>query len=178
MDSYSYRFKLKNLPKKLANGVGIGLISQFFADIIFTIATSNIILGDILISDISLYYGAASAGLITAYLAPFLDKFAIVPFSVITFAYVNNLVDSLSKDNDFYIDEQNIVFDIIVTEIVLFLFDRTAVPDYYNHLYERKFHQNPHLNADKTSFEFLFILMITNLIGFYDLNSIKKKEDA
>lgn len=174
MNSYNNRVKLKNLPKKLANGVGIGIISQFFADIIFTIVTSNIVLGDIIISDVSLYYGAASAGLITAYLAPFLDKFAIVPFSVITFAYVNNLVDSLSNENDFYIDEQNIVFDIIVTEIVLFLSDRTAVPDYYNHLYERKYHQNPHLNTDKTSFEFLFILMLSNLIGFYDFGSKKK----
>ncbi len=178
MNSYNNRVKLKDLPKKLANGVGIGIISQFFADIIFTTVTSNIVLGDIIISDVSLYYGAASAGLITAYLAPFLDKFAIVPFSAITFAYANNLVDSLSNENDFYIDEQNIVFDIIVTEIVLFLSDRTAVPDYYNHLYERKFHQNPHLNTDKTSFEFLFILMLSNLIGFYDFGSKKNKEDA
>ena len=79
--------------------MGLGLISQFFADIIFTIATDNIITSDIIISDIALYYGAASAGLIAAFLSPKLDKLSLITISAITFAYVNNLISSLNNDD-------------------------------------------------------------------------------
>ena len=82
--------------------MGLGLISQFFADIIFTIATDNIITSDIIISDIALYYGAASAGLIAAFLSPKLDKLSLITISAITFAYVNNLIDSIGCS---YIDD-------------------------------------------------------------------------
>ena len=149
--------------------MGLGLISQFFADIIFTIATDNIITSDIIISDIALYYGAASAGLIAAFLSPKLDKLSLITISAITFAYVNNLISSLNNDDYIIINTENLVFDIILTYIVTLELDRTALNDYYNHYYQKKYHFNPSFDTNKSSLNFLFILTISNLISFYDL---------
>lgn len=155
-----------SLKKRLANGVGIGLISQFFADIIFTIATENIISTDIIISDVGLYYGAASAGIVAALFSYHLDKLALIPLSAITFAYVNNLV--VSKDNEIILNTENIVFDIILTYVVTLLIDNTAINDYYNHKYQKKYQYSLNLNTDKSSLNFLFILTISNMLSIFE----------
>lgn len=64
------------------------------------------------------------------------------------------------------------MFDIILTYIVTLELDKTALNDYYNHYYQRKYHFNPNFDTDKSSLTFLFILTISNLIGFYDLKKV------
>lgn len=164
--NYHKMKKREGLPIGFANGVGIGLISQFFADIIFSLISDNVLETDVIISDISLYYAAASAGAIAGILGPFMDRFAIVFFSVVTFAFVNNYVQYLRGRRDFDLTNEDIIFNIIVTIVVIYCFDKKAIPDYLNHYYERHCVDHPRYNSDKSSFEFLFILCISNLINF------------
>ena len=164
--NYKKLMKRKDLPTRFANGVGIGLISQFFADTLFSLLSDNITKTDIVISDISLYYAAAAAGAMGGILGPYMDRFAIVAFSTVTFAYVNNLVDDLTGNDKFYLSTEDIVFDIIVTIIVVYMIDDKSINDYWNHYYERHMIDHPRYNSDRTSFEFLFILTIVNLLNF------------
>lgn len=164
--NYHKAMKRAGLTKAFANGVGIGIISQFFADIIYSLLNDNITKTDIVISDISLYYASASAGAIAGILGPFMDRFAVVAFSTTTFVFVNNIMDDITNKKEFNIDSQGLIFDILLTEIVIYCFDKKAINDYYNHYFDRKMIEHPKYNSDKTSFEFLFVLAIVNLLNF------------
>lgn len=107
--------------------------------------------------------------MISAILSERLDKLSIITISTISFVYVNNLISALNNNEYIILDTQNLVFDIVLTYIVTIMLDKTAINDYYNHYYQRKYHFNPKLDTDKSSLSFLFILTISNLIGFYDL---------
>lgn len=160
---------------KLGNAVGIALISQFLADIIFSIIDGNIIETDLILSDISIYYGAAASGIVLVLLPSNMDKLELIVFAAVTFQYASNLVSSQTGEG-FIINERSIVFDILLAEILTTVFDRKSLNDYYNKLNKRHHFIDEEYETDKTSFEFLFFLFLSNLINYPRRNSNTTKK--
>lgn len=153
----------KRFPS-FATGMITGVIIQFLGDVIFsTIYSGNsVIEEDIEISSVPEYYAAAISGGITGFISLYMDRFAVAFFSNVTYAFTNNFIAAQLNETEFDIAGDQIIFDIIVTEIILYLFDRTSVNDFINHRNERLCINTAPLDADKSIFDIIFIVFITN----------------
>lgn len=125
--------------------------------------------------NIPTYYAAAASGGIGAFSGVFMDRFAVNAITNTTFTTTNNFVDSKINETEFDITTQELVFDIIITEILIYLFDPTAKADYENHYFERHHLAHEHERTNKTIWQTIFIVVITNTY-FSFKNSSKSRQ--
>lgn len=150
---------------RLANTVGIAMISQFLADIIFSLVDDNILKTDVIVSEVSIYFGTTATAIVIFALPENVDRLETIVISIVTYNYFTALAQN-DFDLDFEIDAKEIVFTIILVELFTITFDKKSLNDYINKYNQRHHIVAPLRKTDKNSFEFLFIIFISNLIAY------------
>ncbi len=160
---------------RLGNTVGIAVISQFFADIIVSLVDDNILTTDVILSDISVYFGAVATAFVIFALPETADRLEIIAISTVTYNYFTSLAEN-DFNVDFEINTQEIVFTIILVELFTLAFDRKSLNDFINKYNERHHIIAPELDTNKNSLEFLILIFVSNLIS-YPFRRLRMQQD-
>ena len=155
------------LPNFL-NGAKIGVISQFASDIIISLLLYNekLIINDVNISPIASYYAAAASGAMIAVLSIYMDPFAIVLFSNVTYDYVFEIVDNDFKPNNVNIRPREIMFDTALIIILTYLFDPTAHNQYLRYRQKKKGIEPTYGRQNRPVGLTIFFLVLINAYNF------------
>ena len=152
----------------LLNGAKFGVISQFASDVILSLLLYNetLIIEDVDISPIASYYAAASSGAMIAFLSIYMDPYAIILFSNITYTYVYELVSNNFNPNQIIIKPREIVFDTVLILILTYLFDPTASNQYYRYKQKRNKIKPTYQRQDRPLGLTIFFLVLINTYNF------------
>lgn len=155
------------LPNFL-NGAKIGVISQFISDIILSLLLYNedLITNDINISSIASYYAAAISGAMIAVLSIYMDPFAIILFSNVTYSYVYELVNNNYNYNNLNIRPREIIFDTVLIIILTYAFDPTAHNQYFRYKQKRLGVEPTYQRRDRPFTLSIFFLVLINAYNF------------
>jgi hypothetical protein len=155
------------LPNFL-NGAKFGVISQFISDIVLSLLLYNetLIINDINVSKPASYYAAAASGGMIAFLSIYMDPFAIVLFSNITYDYVYELVSNDLNYNNLNIRPREIVFDTALILILTYLFDPTAHNQYLRYKQKREGIEPTYGRQDRPFGLTIFFLVLVNTYNF------------
>jgi len=166
------------LPNIL-NGAKFGILSQFISDIMISLLSNNekIIINDIKISEISQYYASCASGMMAGFLSIYLDPFAMVLFTTITYAYVFNFFEVLLKNNDFIIKPKEIVFDTIISVILIYSFDDTAHSQYLRYKQKRNLIEPTIKRRDRNLFQSVFFIILVSTYGFLKSDNYKSNSN-
>ena len=167
LEYHKYLDRSHILPN-LLNGAIQGVIAQFLSDLIITflLEEGKILINDVNISNISQYYASVASGMVAAVLLIFLDPFAVVLFSTISYNYVYLLVENDFNIN-FEIDTEEIIEDSIETILLLFMFDPVAKSQYLRYT-EKRHNVEPDIpRRDRTTMQLIFFVILTNTYNFF-----------
>lgn len=152
----------------LLNGAKFGVISQFISDFVISLLLFNetLIINDIQISKPASYYAAASSGAMIALLSIYMDPFAIILFSNVTYEYVYQLVSNDLNYNNLDIRPREIVFDTALILILTYLFDPTAHNQYLRYKQKREGIEPTYGRQDRPFALSIFFLVLVNTYNF------------
>ena len=155
------------LPNFL-NGAKFGVISQFISDIVISLLLFNetLVINDIQVSKPASYYAAASSGAMIAVLSIYMDPFAIILFSNVTYEYVYQLISNDLKINQLDIKPREIVFDTALIILLTYLFDPTAHSQYLRYNQKRKGIEPTIGRTDRPFALSIFFLVLINTYNF------------
>ena len=160
------------LPNFL-NGAKFGVISQFISDIIISLLLYNetLILEDINISKPASYYAAAASGAMIAVLSIYMDPFAIILFSNVTYEYVYELVSNDFNYNKINLTPNEIIFDTVLILILTYLFDPTAHNQYQRYNQKRNGIEPTYQRTDRPFALSIFFLVLINTYNFLKITN-------
>ena len=155
------------LPNFL-NGAKFGVISQFISDIVLSLLLFNekLIINDVQISPIASYYAASASGAMIAVLSIYIDPFAIILFSNITYDYVYEIVNNKLDATKINIRPREIVFDTVLIIILTYLFDPTAHNQYLRYQQKRMGIEPTYGRQDRPFLLSIFFLVLINSYNF------------
>lgn len=172
MQSYDMEYhkalNRSHILPNLMEGAKAGVYSQFVTDIILSLLLLNdeVLIEDIQISTISQYYAAVASGMTVAVLSIYMDPFAVVLFSTVTYAFVFNLMESNINQTQFELTPQEIVFDAAVSLILIYSFDPVAHNQYLRYK-EKRHHVEPtHKRMDRSKTQSIFFIVLVSTYGF------------
>lgn len=176
---YHKALNKSHILPNLLNGAKTGVLSQFIADIVLSTLLFNekIIIEDINISGIASYYAAVCSGALIAFLSIYMDPFAVVLFSTVTYAFVFNLVNSQINNEEFNIRPREIVFDAGVSLILIYSFDPVAHNQYLRYQEKRHFIEPIHQRMDRSITQSIFFIVLVNTYGFLKISSNEQKNE-
>lgn len=151
--------------RRLANYVGIAIISQFFADLVFSVLDDNILETDVIVSDVSLYSAATMTALVVFGLPKNIPRLELIIIATISYEYFKSLTNEITG-KPANLEPSNIIFTVILVEIISLTFDKKAINDYINKYNQRNNIAAPVLDTSKNSIEFLFYIFLGNLISY------------
>lgn len=160
---YKKQYKKYNLNNYTREAVIASIITQFFVDIFFSIffTENNIIKNDIRKVEIPVYYGALTTGLIIGITGQYVDRYVTLILGVVFFSIAANIVSYLIDNNIQLIDNSDLIFDILASIILVYLFDNKAHNDYLNHYFERHcINKKP--NSDKSIIDIIIVILVLN----------------
>ncbi len=140
------------------------IIAQYSVDIFFSIffTNNNIIIDDIRKPDISLYYGALASGIVVGLSNKYLDRIGTIIIATAFFSITNNTINYFIGIKDYDINTNDLIFDIIASIILVYLFDPKAKYDYINH-YNYRHHIPLRIpNTNRTILDTLIIIIVLN----------------
>lgn len=158
-------FETISIKDSITDSVIGALIAQFSVDIFFSIFFSedNIIIDDIREPDTSLYYAAIVSAIVVALTNKYLDRIATIILGTTFFSITNNIMSYIITDSTKYdINTIDLIFDIIASIILVYLFDPKAKYDYINHKNFRR--GNPYRipNSDRSTLDIIIIIIVLN----------------
>lgn len=152
------------IKDQLAEAIIGAITAQFSVDIFFSIffTDDNILIDDIRNPDISLYYGALASGIIVGLSNKYLDRIGTIILATTFFAIANNIVNYLLNEDEYDIDSKDLIFDIVASIILVYLFDPKAKYDYINHYNYR--HHIPYRipNTQRSTLDIIMIIIVLN----------------
>lgn len=165
---YHKRLNKEHILPNVLNGAKFGVISQFFSDIVISLLLSNelIIIEDIKISEVSAYYASVASGMLAGLLSIYLDPFAMVLFTITTYAYVFNFFEIIFKNVEFIVKPREIVFDTLVTIILIYSFDPTAHSQYLRYKQKRNLIEPTIMRSDRSLGLSIFFIILVSTYGF------------
>lgn len=165
---YHKRLDKEHILPNILNGAKFGVISQFFSDIVISLLLSNelIIIEDIKISEVSAYYASVASGMMAGLLSIYLDPFAMVLFTITTYAYVFNFFEIILNNAEFSIKPKEIVFDTLVSIILLYAFDPTAHSQYLRYKQKRNLIEPTIGRSDRSLGLSIFFIILVSTYGF------------
>lgn len=165
------------LPNILA-GAKSGVLSQFIADIVISLFSSNeqIVIEDIKISEISSYYAAVASGMVGGFLSIYMDPFAFALFSTVTYAFIYNLVSSNINNTEFNLRPKEMIFDTGVSLLLIYSFDDVAHNQYLRYQEKRHMIEPIHKRMDRNTGQNIFFIVLVNAYGFLKIQEEKNKE--
>ncbi|MGM9971262.1 MAG: hypothetical protein ACI35W_02500 [Anaeroplasmataceae bacterium] len=157
-------FDKKTTEERLTEAIIGALLAQFSVDIFFSIffTDNNIIIDDIRETDIALYYGALASGIVVGLSNKYLDRIGTIFLATTFFAIANNTVNYFLNEEEYDIDSEDLIFDIIASVILVYLFDPKAKYDYINHYNYR--HHIPYRlpNTERSLLDIIIIIVVLN----------------
>lgn len=165
---YHKRLDREHILPNILNGAKFGVISQFLSDIILSLLLSNelIVIEDIKLSEVSAYYASVASGMMGGLLSIFLDPFAMVLFTIITYAYVFNFFEIILNNAEFIVKPKEIIFDALVTIILIYCFDPTAHSQYLRYKQKRNLIEPTIKRSDRSLGLSIFIIILVSTYGF------------
>ncbi len=165
---YHKELNRSHILPNILEGAKAGVISQFVADIVLSLLLFNeeIVIEDIQISEIPSYYAAVASGMLGAFLAIYMDPFAIALFSTITYGFVFALVDSHLNNKEFNLKPVEMVFDTGVSILLIYSYDPVAHNQYLRYSEKRHFIEPIHRRMDRNMAQNIFIIVLVNTYGF------------
>lgn len=152
------------IKDQLTEAIIGALIAQFSVDIFFSIffTDNNIIINDIRDPDISLYYGALASGIVVGLSNKYLDRIGTIFLATTFFVITNNTVNYFLNEDEYDIDSKDLIFDIIASVILVYLFDPKAKYDYINH-YNYRHHISYRIpNTQRSIIDIIIIIIVLN----------------
>lgn len=152
------------IKDRLKEAIIGALIAQFSVDIFFSIffTEDNIIIDDIRDPDIALYYGALASGIVVGLSNKYLDRIGTILLATTFFTIANNTVNYFLNENEYDIDSQDLIFDVIASVILVYLFDPKAKYDYINHYNYRHHIPNRIPNTERSLIDIIIIIVVLN----------------
>lgn len=156
----------------IISGAKAGIISQFVSDIVISLLLYNetIVINDIKISEVASYYASTATGITSAVLAIYLDPFAIVLFASVVYEYVFNLISSITNSEVVEFGTIDVVFDSIVTIILIYCFDPVAHNQYIRYKEKRHLVEPTHKRMNRSLFQTIFFIVLSNTYTFFKNN--------
>ena len=163
----------KNLNKShilpnFIKGAQSGITSQFLSDIFISLLLYNedIIINDIKISEVPAFYAATASGITLSVLSIYLDPFALVLFSTISYAFVFNLIDSNINNKEFNITPREIIFDTIISIILIYSFDPTAKNQFLRYQEKRHYIEPHYQRMDRNNAQAIFFIVLVSTYNY------------
>ena len=177
---YHKQLDRSHILPNLLEGAKNGVIAQFLSDVIISLLLNNenIVLNDIKISEISSYYASVASGMVVSVLYIFMDPFAVVVFSITTYAFVYDLIESLTKNKEFSINAVEIVFDSIVSILLIYAFDNTAHSQYYRYWQKRCLIEPTIQRTDRSRGQSIFFVVLVSTYSFLKISQDNNEEKA
>lgn len=165
---YHKQMNRSHILPNMLSGARAGVYTQFLSDVILSLLlfNENIVVKDIRISEISSYYAAIASGMVASVLYIYMDPFAVVLFSITTYAFVFNLVSSKINNTEFRLRPREIIFDAGVSILLLYAFDPTAHSQYLRYTQKRHLIEPTIPRSDRTSFQSVFFIVLVSTYGF------------
>lgn len=170
---YHKQMNRSHILPNILEGAKMGVLSQFIADIVLSILLHNerVVIEDIEISEIPAYYAAVVSGMLGAFLAIYMDPFAIALFSTATYAFIFALVDSQINHTEFTLRPREIVFDTGVSILLIYSFDPVAHNQYLRYQEKRHMIEPIHKRMDRNIAQNIFIIVLVNTYGFLKIQN-------
>lgn len=159
----------QHILPNLISGAKAGLISQFLSDIIVSILLYNqtIVINDIKISKTDAYASSIISGITASVLSIYLDPFALVLISSFAYEYTFNIVANYNNKSIKEFNVKDIIFDSIVSIILIYLFDPTAHNQYIRYKEKRYLLKPQHKRMNRSLAQTIFFIVLTNTYNFF-----------
>lgn len=178
--SYHKIINRSHILPNFLNGAKIGVISQFISDIVLSLLLYNekLIINDVKVSPIASYYAAAASGAMIAVLSIYMDPFAIILFSNITYDYVYEIVNNDFNPESINIRPREIVFDTVLIIILTYLFDPTAHNQYLRYRQKKKGIEPTYGRQNRPIALTIFFLVLINAYNFLKIVNPDETNEA
>ena len=177
---YHAKVDRSHILPNLVAGAKAGIVSQFASDIIISLLLLNegIILSDVEISNIASYYAGALSGIVASVLSIYLDPFAIVIFTTVSYRYTLELVNNDFDHTKITIRPREIIFDSILIIILMYLFDPTAHNQYLRYRQKRALIEPTYSRMDRDIGLTIFFIILINTYNFLKIVSENNSEES
>ena len=166
--AYHKALNRSHILPNILQGAKQGIYSQFIADIVISLLLYNetIVIEDIQISDIGEYYAATASGMVVGFLSIYMDPFAVILFSTLAYAYVYNIIKVGLNLDQIQIAPREIVFDSILTIILIYSFDPVAHNQYLRYKEKRELIEPSHQRMDRSNSQTIFFIVLISTYQF------------
>lgn len=165
---YHKQLDRSHILPNILKGAQTGAISQFLSDVFVSLFLYNeaIVIEDIRISTLPAYYASVATGMLAGLLIIYLDPIAVIAFTSVFYDFIFEIVDFSLNEDPIEITPVETTFDILLTIILVVIFDPTARHQYLRYWQKRHYIEPTLGREDRTATITIFITVLTSTYSF------------